>query len=290
MLVVAASWLVSVAEAAEGIAQSRAYVDGPWGQIHVRVCAPANSPNAPTVLLLHRMVSSSLQFRDLQPDLAKDGVRSIAVDIPGYGMSDGPADPPTTEQYAEALIPILMQFHLRRAYFMGSDSGATIVAAFAKAHPAQVGGLILRGPAIFDPQTLAKLIADDPHYITLEPDGSHFTKRWAFKASSPQKTDSASLEARTRSVMDFFLAGPNGWYGHNAIFRYDLAATLRTVQVPVLLVTSARDELYQAALQVKAMRPDFRFRELQLGEDSSADDAVAWANATAEFIKESSRK
>jgi hypothetical protein len=148
----------------------------------------------------------------------------------------------------------------------------------------------LRGPPIFDKETVAKLLAADPHFTTLEPDGSHFTKRWMFKAGNVPRTDKPSLEAKTTSVIDFFIAGPNGWYGHNAIFRYDLDGTLRTIKVPVLLVASPGDELYKAALRVKAMRPDFEFRELPHTEGALPEDAAAWAIAVADYIKALSKK
>ena len=37
--------------------------------------------------MLHKMVWSSVQFEKVQPLLAAQGIRSAAVDLPGYGMS-----------------------------------------------------------------------------------------------------------------------------------------------------------------------------------------------------------
>lgn len=68
--------------------EQRAYVDGPWGQIHLRIAGPKHGP---VVLLIHKMVWSSVEFSRVQPLLAARGVRTIAVDLPGYGLSDGPA-------------------------------------------------------------------------------------------------------------------------------------------------------------------------------------------------------
>ncbi len=78
------------------------YVDGPWGQIHVRVDGPAAS-GAPTVFLIHQVVWSSAQFKNAQPQLAALGVRSIAVDLPGYGLSDGPDHVPDADAYRGSL-------------------------------------------------------------------------------------------------------------------------------------------------------------------------------------------
>src|ERR1700722_16324450 len=68
---------------ADDAAHYRAYIDGPWGQVHVRVEGASSDP---TVILVHQMIWSSDQFHYAQPELAKRGIRSIAIDLPGYGM------------------------------------------------------------------------------------------------------------------------------------------------------------------------------------------------------------
>ena len=110
----------------------RAYLDGPWGQIHVRV---SGAQHTTTVVLLHQMVWSSLQFEYVQPILAARGVRSIAVDLPGYGLSDGPDHVPSAEEYADALLPVLDHFALKKVILHGNHTGATIAVAFATPIP-----------------------------------------------------------------------------------------------------------------------------------------------------------
>ena len=99
MLRILAAFLI-LAGTAQAADRYRAYIDGPWGQIHVRVAGKASDP---TVVILHQMTWSSEQYAHALPELASRGVRAIAVDIPGYGESDGPSDPPTAAQYADAL-------------------------------------------------------------------------------------------------------------------------------------------------------------------------------------------
>jgi pimeloyl-ACP methyl ester carboxylesterase len=115
----------------------RAYVDGRWGQIHVRVAGPATGP---TVVLVHKMVWSSIEFAKAQPRLAALGIRSIVVDLPGYGLSDGPAAQLSAEDYADDLLPILNHFKVSRAVMVGANTGATLVAAFAASPDADRGG------------------------------------------------------------------------------------------------------------------------------------------------------
>lgn len=121
----------------------RAYVDGRWGQIHVRIMGPATGP---TVLLIHKMVWSSVEFVKAQPLLAARGIRSIAVDLPGYGLSAGPATQARAEEYADDLLPVLDHFNVKRAILLGANTGATLAAAFALCHPTRTAAVVLDGP------------------------------------------------------------------------------------------------------------------------------------------------
>lgn len=235
--------------------------------------------------MIHKMVWSSVQFTNVQPLLAAKGIRSVAVDLPGYGMSDGPSTPPTAAEYANALLPILDSLGAKKAVFVGSDTGATIVSVMADLHPDRVERLILSGPPVFPPGKQAELLAENPFDQTLQPDGSHFTKKWAaiYRVAAGKST----LESIHQSVMQFFIAGPKEWYGHNAIFSYDLAPTLKRLRTPVLLITNRGDVLYDAARDVKKMRPDFAYREIDWnGINAIADDPIPWTDAVAAYLRE----
>ena len=52
----------------------------------------AGDPSKPTILLLHGFPSSSVQFRELMPELMDD-YHLIAPDMPGFGQTDAPVKP-----------------------------------------------------------------------------------------------------------------------------------------------------------------------------------------------------
>ena len=261
----------------------RAYVDGPWGQIHVRVDGP-DTADAPSVLLLHQMVWSSLQFEHIQPLLAARGIRSIAVDLPGYGLSDGPSHVPTAAEYAASLLPVLERFGITRAIIHGNHTGATIAVAFADAHPERVDRLILQGPPIFDAPTRRALLAEKPFDQTPRADGSHFLQRWQQASSSFGAN--TSLASRHRSVLEFFTAGPREWYAHDAVFRYELAPAIERLSMPTLLLTNPGDSLHGAARQVSDAQPTFAYVELAWpGAHAIYDDPEPWADAVAAYVQ-----
>jgi pimeloyl-ACP methyl ester carboxylesterase len=82
----------------------RQYVNGPYGQIHVRIARPASrsAERHPPLVCFHYTPGSSRMYAALLPHLATDRV-VIAVDTPGYGGSDAPAAQPTLAEYAVAI-------------------------------------------------------------------------------------------------------------------------------------------------------------------------------------------
>ena len=275
----ALTFLMTAAAAAE---PRQDYVDGPWGQIHVRVDGPA-APGAPTVFLIHQMVWSSAQFKYAQPQLAALGVRSIAVDLPGYGLSDGPDHVPDADAYADALLPVLDRYGGARAILFGNHTGVTVIASLADRHPERIARLIIQGPPIFDRITQEKLIAEKPYDQTSRADGGHIVGRWRQAAASfGAKT---SLDSQQQSVLQFFQAGPKEWYAHDAVYRYDLAPVLKRLSVPVLILTNPGDSLHSASIEVKTMRPDFELVQIPWpGAHAIYDDPKPWSAAIAAAV------
>ena len=66
-------------------ASERGYLELPWGQVHYR---RAGDPSAPPLVLLHQSPLSSATFEPALAALAARGVYAVAVDTPGFGMSD----------------------------------------------------------------------------------------------------------------------------------------------------------------------------------------------------------
>ncbi len=274
--------LVAATIALPAEAAERLYVDGPYGQIHVRTDGPRTGPG---LVLLHKMFWSSVQFEHVQRLLAQRGIYSIAIDLPGYGLSDAPTAEPTAAQYAETLVPVLDALKVRRAFVLGVDTGSSIALAFADAHPDRVTRLIFDGAPIFDAATAQKLI-DAPHFDrTPQPDGAHLKRRWdAVRAIvGPDQATDANVQT---SVLQFFTASPNWWWAHDAIFKYDFPTVLARVKPKGMLLSFAGGALHAQEAVFMKIRPDYRLQPIEVGQFTtpSYDAPDAWAGAVADYV------
>ena len=112
----------------------------------------AGMRNAPTLLLLHGLPSSSRMFEPLFARLA-DRYHLVAPDYPGFGHSDWP-DPSTFEYTFDHLAQILGHFTealgLSRYTLYMQDYGGPVGFRMAIAHPERIEALIVQNAVAHD--------------------------------------------------------------------------------------------------------------------------------------------
>jgi pimeloyl-ACP methyl ester carboxylesterase len=261
MRALAASLLVVLATTSTGCLSSHAIrkvddrptpyetdLHGQWGRIHVRVDGPGSGP---IVILVHQFPMSLAQFRLVQPLLAEKGIRSIAFDIPGFGGSDPPPFPPdhipSAEQYAQTLSSVYDYWGIRSASLVGTNTGASLITAYADAHPRRVHRMVIDGPPIFTRGESADLIVKN------------------------RPTDVSSTS--------------KAWYAHEAIYKYDMESAVRRLKVPLLIIAYPGQVLYKASLALKNARPDFELRTLtSTAMVASLDQAQQWTDTVASYV------
>jgi len=96
----------------------RRYLDGLWGQVHLREWGFGRS-----LFLLHQTPWSGVQFYRLEPLLAQTDWRVIAPDTPGYGLSDRPSAPPAIGDYAENMAVVFDSLDVQDAVIAGITPG-----------------------------------------------------------------------------------------------------------------------------------------------------------------------
>ena len=103
--------------------------------------------SGPAVFLLHGMFSSLYTWKDVIPALAaRHDV--VALDLPGFGQSDQPADL-SFEDLPRAVLGLMDRLGIERAALVGNSMGGATPAAVAADRPRRVSVLVLVDPAGF---------------------------------------------------------------------------------------------------------------------------------------------
>ena len=262
-----------------GAGMRKAYVDGPGGQIHYR-----EEGDGEPLLLLHQTASSSQQFLAAFPHLVRGGRRVIAMDTPGYGMSDLPPGEPSVDGYVEAVLALLDALGIEHAAVLGHHTGATVALHVAWAHPERVDHLVLNGTPLYTdeerPRLLERLPTEAP---PIEEDGSHLLAPW--KRRMRVTVGWTRLDVMQRCVTEMLSVREHAWYGYRAVFPYPFEARLREVTTPTLLLTNTGEDLYRHTLRARDARPDLPYAELEGGTHDIVDEQPeAWSDAVLDFL------
>lgn len=257
----------------------RVYVDGPYGQLHARVAGTAVAGQS-SLVCFHMSPMSSRTFERFLDAIAASGRHAIAIDTPGFGMSDGPPTPPSIADYARAMLAAIDALAAPGPVdLMGYHTGSMIALELAATQPVRVRRVVCISTPIF---TDAERAALRDHYAPEPPtrDGSHLVTRWNsfVEHHLGRGTD---LDAVADAFPERLLGRANGWWGHRAAFDFAPDLRLPEVAQPVLVINCG-DDLHEYTLRAAPLlrngviveRPDWGHGFL----DASTADAVALVN------------
>ncbi len=97
----------------------------------------------PPVLFLHGMPGTCLDFEHVLPRLS--GARSIAIDRPGYGWSEG--GPLPYKQQIAMVRELLSVLEIERAVLVGHSFGGLLALGVAHTYPEVVASMVLVAPS-----------------------------------------------------------------------------------------------------------------------------------------------
>lgn len=258
----------------DGVRVVRGYADSPLGQVHYQDVGRSAGKH-PVIVLLHQVPWFYIYYTRAQAELAARGYRTIAIDTPGYGLSARLSREPTMADYAGAIDAVLSQLRLRRVVVVGHHTGSSIGVELARTHPTRVQCLMLHGVPLYT-EAEAKARLEAPHWDQrYREDGSHLSDRWAYLGGRI----AGSADSVQWSVLSMWLSGETEWYGHHAVFKYDMKSALAALRVPVVVFSNELDLLGYTVERVRTLRPDFTI--LPLASRSSNmpfDEPAAWSD------------
>ncbi|MEQ8248136.1 MAG: alpha/beta fold hydrolase [Alphaproteobacteria bacterium] len=134
----------------------RAFVDGHFGQIHLRKAGPVDpGTQRPPLLCFHQSPNAGSNFTRFLGEMGRDRL-AVAPDTPGFGESDAPAAPPEIADYADAMGDVIDALGLDGPVdLLGYHTGVLIAAELALLRPDQVRRLILIGIPVFSAEERA---------------------------------------------------------------------------------------------------------------------------------------
>ncbi|MFH9331089.1 Ohr family peroxiredoxin [Streptomyces althioticus] len=243
----------------------RAYLELPWGQVHHR---RAGDPDGPALVIVHQSPLSSATYEPAMTALGAHGLNVVAIDIPGFGMSDATPEQWSIPDYAGALWEIVDALGLQKVHLLGQHTGAIISAEATRQKRDRVLSLIFQGiPLYSDEERVKKAEGYAPGY-TPAIDGSHLKViwdrvRWLYPT--------ISAESASRQVAEYLSVGPDYGVAYRAVFAHkpDIAAV---ADVPTLLLHGSEDVLDRMNDVVTAAFPHAPLVRIPGGTDFVAEE------------------
>ena len=112
----------------------------PGARVHYVDERPAGPARPETVVCLHGHPTWSYLFRRMIPVFVAAGYRTVALDLPGFGKSDKPADESlfTVESLRGAVVDAVGRLALDEIVAVGHDWGGTLALSLPQALPERV--------------------------------------------------------------------------------------------------------------------------------------------------------
>ena len=249
--------------------------------------------DGPPVVLVHGWGSCVYSFSDTIPALASGGHHVLALDLPGFGLSDKPAEPDfyTTQGVGRGVLETASALGVDRFTYLGHSMGGAVGLRLVLGGERRIERLVLlnavglgRAPLMapvrfFSPRfvepllkafvrrTTVKLILRIAFATTMRPTDEDVEQYWA-PSQFPEMLRACRLLA------------------HNFDFHALSDAELQAIDVPVLAVGSGRDRMVLGCADRAALIPNARVLTLEEGGHLSQQECADRVNpAILAFLK-----
>lgn len=238
----------------------RSYLDGPYGQIHVRAAVHPEPRHRPLVCF-HLTPGSGRMYEALLEEMGADRT-VVAPDTPGYGASDPPPEPPAIGDYAAVMAHVVESLGLGEADLMGYHTGSKIAAELAISRPDLVHRLVLVSAPAYtqeEEERQRRELAVPPEP---QEDGGHLLAHW--QGLLRWQGLGQTLPLVQREFAEQLRAGPRAHWGYLAAFGYRHQDHLPRVPRPVLLLCPD-DDLRVPTRRARRLVRDGEYREVPWG-------------------------
>lgn len=236
---------------------TRHYRQGRFGQLHYRLARPSESSeqliNKTPLLFLHPTANSSRIYNHLLAELGNDRL-AIAIDTPGFGLSDPPPFQPTIADLsagiAEFISELGEEFNFKQVDLFGYHAGSKIAVLLAQQQPELVRRLVMVSAPIYTSEELIKeqklLTTPIPNIWLSDGDvlKSHWQQRWS------NRDELTSAWYVQREIAEELNNLENTPKFNLAAFDLQFDQQLPLIEHPLLVICPG-DEFWLATLKAK---------------------------------------
>ncbi len=238
---------------------SRHFVDVGGREVHY-----LRTGSGPVAVLLPAFPWSAGSLAPLARAMADD-FTVVVMDLPGCGNSHALGDPGDLEDYADAVAENLDALGIDRCHLYGTQSAAQVALETAVRHPERVANVVLDGLPL--PEDAQRQDTVDKFCPRFAPswDGTHIAAVWWWcreqslfqpwyrpSAATRLDVDEPSPDVIQRRAADVLRAGEGYADGLRAAFGHSAGRSLRRIDVPCTLVTTAGDPSTPHAARIPA--------------------------------------
>ena len=200
------------------------------------------------IVLFHASPSSSKMMIPLMKELSQHFL-VIAVDTPGYGLSDPLAEEePSIKDYVNAFKPFFDDLGLSKFAVYGTATGAQIAIRYALTYPDDIAQVYLDNAAHFTDEQREDILRD--YFPNLSPcyDGNHLKTMWKmirnlfvyFPWSDPQPQNRLETPFPPAAVLhdvaqDYLQTGSDYDKAYRAAFLHEQAEYVQALKVPATI-------------------------------------------------------
>ncbi len=256
----------------------KGYTDGPFGQIHYREIG-----KGPALFLLHQSPLSGAMFSPAMPYLAQQGMRAIAIDTPGYGMSEAPDSPASIDELSDAIVTAIKALSTEPIFLLGHHTGMVLAANISARQLVPIRRIVFNGVAILTQEERDFFDGLEFGPLAFKEDGSHLIDAWNQRLAATKGW--TNLPAMHKHVVEMLAIPDRFWFAFDAVFSHDVEADFMATSCPAMVLTNSGEDLCAASKRASDMRPDMAFKCLEGGTHDIVDEQPEeWAAAVSSFL------
>ncbi len=251
--------------------------------------AEANAGAEPTLLLLSPWPESLYAWEALWPRLSPAG-HVIAIDLPGFGHSEGRVDLYTPQAMGCFLVRLIDEWELGAPHIVGPDVGCPATLFAAAQSPSSVTSAVIGSGATSYPLrvngNLKELIANPDFESLLALDGGEIVRQ-AMALHETYEVSATALE-------DYVTAYAGSRFGESARFVRNyptdlpvLKGLLPQIQTPMKILAGTRDPMVPIsnAEDLADRLPRAELTALDSGHFAWEDGATAYGDAILAWVE-----